>query len=536
MPQPPLSNRAALLVVTPLPDGEALYHFVPGQKIILNFAMAGARVSRHADNLVFALHEGAAVTIADFFANDQSLPSLTLHDGTWVTADDFFEQFNPALHTAGTPDSPENTPSEEETKLDELLEGVGRMGGMGSLYWGDGLTEVTEEEDLFLREEGGFGLNPPVQQNMRAHDSSGQSLTGASTPSGNHKPGYEHRDEIPLPGRDDGWVISGSMGTYRDAAGRETPGLASSAGGGNPFADRGFDIDNFIRENTSLEGWTKDGNGFGCAMRETSVADDAVDPRIELKWSMMADGSKGAPNASDVTIALLFKIGPDGRLIYLDHKILEFSGLDENGMPAAASGGVSWAVEPGERYVTSFVVVGADPDGDCGTVLLVDGMEHVYQTAPVWEEPEDDAGANLLPAVLGEASDDPPEREDVGARGTAQETDRDNDIFSRNEDGCNGVVTLAEYSLFADNGRLHLEDLLDEGEDLGQLLALNKITLSGENDTVRLDISTENSGRLLVDVTLPEGELQSFRAEYGEKTGTAENLEQALLQMMLFGS
>ena len=655
------------LVPSPRHGEDVVLDTASGKSLVLDFYPSEAEISRQADDLVFSMENGGSVSISDFFSAGQQPPVLfTLPDGTQLSALDFFASFNPDLDVAVS--APESEPTQTDTRLDDLLEGVSRMGALGTLYWGDAAVVPDEIEEVSFRVESSFGMSSSLTSSpyLQAYDNTGLLKPGAGTTQvneispGYYQPGQEQRESVSLPaaggdGSDNGgWDVTGELSTVTDVEGVAKTGLSVSDSDTDPFANTGFDLAAFIRENTPLQDWEQGGNGLGCLKREVSVGPNASDPKIELAWSMLP-GETADP--ADVTLALLFKVGPDGSLIYVDHQVLEFGGLDAEGRPLGASGNVSWSVEPGENYVTSLVVAGAGPkagqDAGPGTVLVLDGMEYVYQTEPVWVEPvyeevylftaeaagnliadpaegdsaggvdhhsegrdfsvarfflngewhqadgepvnwEDENGASYRFSLNGRGeynldvqSADPafvPDhnlnivyeissadglKDQASLRLTAQPeplADSDpldpfvesviagdglSDIFGDSPtlpdteiliwpdggfDDTSFVVT--DFSL-AGHDRLNFANLLAADESLDQLLDSGKLALSplsGDEGSLRLDITTEAGQGLQVDVSFQAGELESFSSAYVEKNGTADGMEQALLQIILYGS
>ena len=414
MPQGPLSSASEECLLISRPDAEkrALFTFVPGTNLLLDFEISEATLSRNQDSLILSLKDGASVAIANFFAEHHAPASLALPDGTRVSAGDFFTAPGPKSDAAVTPVSAGNIEPGDVGKLENLFEDVSRVGGLGTLYWGG-----TKEEGDLSAPKSELAASPlhvsAVQFSGhvrgRAGGHAGEQLEDRT---GSHRPGQDgHRDDLRLPDSGGDTCPADSCQEY---GGGERPGPVSpssgyapvfSSGGHDSFAGRGFNLEAFMRDNTPLQEWTQNIDGFSCVTGETFVAENAVAPRIELAWSMTFDASKGQAALSDVTFALLFKVGPDGQLTYVDHRVVEFGGVDESGAPLAVSGSVSWAVDPGEHYVTSLVVAGIGQDS--GTVLVVDGMEyHTGQTDPAWHEPVCDDPAAVTALVAGSVFDD----------------------------------------------------------------------------------------------------------------------------------
>lgn len=655
MPQGPLSpaGEEGLLISRPAAEKRALFTFVPGTNLSLDFELSEATISRNQDSLILSLKDGGSVAIANFFADHHAPPSLALPDGTRVSANDFFADSGPKSGTAATSASTENGEPDTAGKLENLFEDVSRVGGLGTLYWGQAPGVNGEEGEPAKNEHAARPLQVSAASlygHAQDHDGLAGSEGHEDRP-GYHRPG-QNTENLPLPGSNGG--RDGTCPTTdgcQEPGGGERPGQAFPSGGHDPFGNGGFNLQAFVRDNTPLQEWSQNIDGFSCVTDETFVAENALDPRIEIAWSMAFDASKGQVALSDVTFALLFRIGPDGQLAYVDHKVVEFGGVDENGTPLAASGSVSWSVDPGERYVASLVVAGTGQGS--GTVLGIDVMECVYQTGqtdPAWHEPAYDDPAAVIAFVGGSVFDDMHDSDGAfsNAHSSAEavspssgesefsvmrfflngewhpaddqavrwmdengvchafrldghgtyslETEGAGTVSPyagpdlhvvyemQGKDGTETQATLsiaipghspnghdAEFSLASaggDSGAAHagrenaghegvfaedplasdlhfflsgndrpsFENLLGERETLDHLLESGRIALSGQGDAFRLDISTESGEELHLDVSFQEDQLASFSAGYTEKHGSSEGLEQALLQMMLFGA
>lgn len=651
MPKGPLSpaREEDLLISRPDAEKRSLFTFVPGSNLLLDFDLAEATVSRNQDSLILSLKDGASVAIDNFFTDHHAPPSLALPDGTRVSANDFFADAGPKSGAAVTTAPAGNAEAEDVGKLENLFEDVSRVGGLGTLYWGRAPGVAREEAEPARSEHAASPLQVSAAP-LYGHARGGAGLAGSERldgKPGDHRPGQD-RGDILLPGSDGVRDAVCPMDICQESGGGERPGPSFSSGGHDPFGGGGFNLQAFVRDNTSLREWTQNADGFRCVMDETFVAENAIDPRIAIAWSMAFDASKGPAALSDVTFALLFKLGPDGRLTYVDHKVVEFSGVDESGMPLAVSGSVSWSVDPGERYLTSLVVAGIGQDS--GTVLVIDGMEYSYQTGqaePVYDDSAVAAAfvegsvfgdAHGSDGTLSEASspagepaahasgepelsvtrfflngewhaaddqavrwmdedgvchafrldghgkysletegasaaphhDSPPDLhvvyETAGKDGTETQAILSIAIPDHSSNGHNAEFSaastggesgaahsggesawhdgaFAEGPLASDlhfslsgNDRLSFENLLGERETLDHLLESGRIALSGQGDAFRLDIATESGEELHVNVSFQEDQLASFSAGYAEKHGSSEGLEQALLQMMLFGA
>ena len=653
MPHGPSSpaSEECLLISRPAAEKRALFTFVPGANLLLDFELAEATISRSQDSLILSLKDGASVAITNFFAAHHAPPSLALPDGTRVSADDFFTGSFSKSGPAAIPPLTENSDPDNTGKLEDLFDDVRGGGGRVTVYRGQSLGVIREEGEPSGKYDPNSLQSSAAQLHGQVRDSDRIGSDPLEGRPGYHRPGGGHGQDLPLPdnGGDGTCPLNGCQ---EQPGGGERPGQVFFPGGHEPFASGGFTLQAFVRENTPLQEWTRNIDGFSCLMGETYVAENTVDPKLELAWSMAFDANKGLAVLSDVTFALLFRLDPEGHLVYVDHKVVEFSGVDENGAPLAALGSVSWSVAPGEHYVTSLVVAGTGHDS--GTVLAVNGVECAYrighgQTEPVWSEPAYDDHAAVTAFVAGSVfdnaresdgalSDAHPPAEAAQSSGESEfsltrfflngewhaaddqvirwmdedgvchafrldgqgkyrlETEGANEASHhggpdmhvvyemRGKDGAETQATLsiaipghasnghdAELSAapaggdsgaahaggenawhdgasagglassalhfsLSGNDKLSFENLVGERETLDHLLESGRIALSGQGDAFRLDIATEAGQELHVDVSFREEQLASFSAGYTEKHGSSEGLEQALLQMMLFGA
>lgn len=361
-----------------------------GEIISLDFDPAGAAVAREGDDLVIALPDGALLTLNGYFADAGQLPLLSLPEGSQNLAAAWAEDgvVVAALNRNADSGLDRGEAGEEDLgKLEGLLDGVNRLGALGSLYWGqarvDGLDGADDDHSL-LHSMADFLTGAGPQSSGLARDGLGVLSAGpGGTSLFESKPGYlqegkENREAIAGPENDEQWKVSGSLGQSPVAGQEDASALTSAVGGAEEYALRGFDLEAFVRQNTDLGDWSAREDRFAGLERVISVAGDDLSPQISLDWSVhaLAEGEEA------VTVALLFKLGSDGELVYVDHTIVSLEGA-----AASGAGSVSWSVEPGGRYVTSLMLMEDGRGAEAGAALVLAGMEFIHQSPPQWVEP-----------------------------------------------------------------------------------------------------------------------------------------------------
>lgn len=408
MPTTLTQKYGPLIVSMPLAGEMLTVSPVPGHDFALGFNTADATVSRQGDSLVFAMNNGGSVTIADFFPVDaRELPVLTQADGTPAALDDLLLN----VETAPIPEPDRtvvesgNGASEQSGDLDSLIDGVSRLGVLGTLYWGN------DQEAAAKDSEPEESLTISQSTYLRAQDNLGiltckQSGTEqVEVAQGYYATGDVIKEQTPAPGSDDKWAVSGNLDQYRIPGAGEKQGVAASGNTVEPFTDRGFDIESFVNGNTSLQGWTAGEDSLAGLERQFSISADAVNPRLQVAWSMYQNGGTAAGDG--VAIAFLFKLGAGGELIYVGHKALESAGDGTAGAGGGLSASVSWSVEPGGQYVVPIVVAQAGQPSGSGIVLTVDSLEYIHYDTPVWVPPVYDDVPLYTAAVEGNVISDP---------------------------------------------------------------------------------------------------------------------------------
>ena len=411
MSQSPLSSlqEKLLLVFRPLAESCVVLALEPGMRLVLEFEPDQAVISRDHDNLVFSLANSRTVTVAGFFAHEGPLPAFVLPDGSIVPAEAFFEAFSPEL--SNSPNSAKADPAAEDA-LDAAVKGVQGLGALGTFYWDDGKLPVPDDADLdsMLYHMDFFGSSSPASY-LYAQNNHGTLIAGVNGMQtvevfpGYYVPGETYRENVPLPGNDDSWDVSGALASCKNANGEEKTGITATSGAGNPFEDSGFDIEGFIRDQSPLADWAMDTDNFGCMTREVSVAENAATVKISIDWSMLANGNDS--QVSDVTVALLFKVGDEGELVYMDHATMTFGDRNADGTYKDAVGHASWNVDPGERYTVALVMAGMNLGVMSNSVLAVDALEQSWQMDPIWVEPVYEDVPVAVYSALGNVISDP---------------------------------------------------------------------------------------------------------------------------------
>ncbi|MDL2209404.1 type I secretion C-terminal target domain-containing protein [Desulfovibrio sp. OttesenSCG-928-O18] len=143
------SNQQTIRIPAPAAGSNVDIASVAGSKLALDFDPGTATVSRSGNDLVFEVDGGGRVTVTDFFVvGDQALPSLVLPSGDEVASADYLANFNIDLETAAGPGAGAGAPGggagEYADDPGALIDGISRLGSLGTMYWNQG-TEVPEE-------------------------------------------------------------------------------------------------------------------------------------------------------------------------------------------------------------------------------------------------------------------------------------------------------------------------------------------------------------------------------------------------------
>ena len=262
-------------------------------------------------------------------------------------------------------------------RLELLFEGVNRMGALGTLYWEDARerpAQNTGSTNAFPGSVSGLPSNGHGFSNQFSDRPGSTDVLAMGVGNG---PGEEHGASS-TQGSDERWDISGTLRQFAMPGGEIVSGLMASPGGRDIFEGKNFDVEAFVKNNTELEGWTKNGNNFAGLCREVVIAPDADAARIDIAWAMLTQTHGTRESLADITVALLFKVRPDGELVPVAHELLQFpeSAFED---AASAFGTVSWPVESGERYLTALLVMESCQSEAPGTVLAVNNVVCVYE-------------------------------------------------------------------------------------------------------------------------------------------------------------
>lgn len=353
------------------------------------------------DNAFFYLHDNGSISIrnpSSAEAGHDGTPDASRHqksadapkdadidfflneDGSVTVTERSVEDETPARPEEQSA-TPETRPAESgsangevASDLDNLIDGVSRLGALGSLYWGDDPGEGKDSGDDAYASM--FSLSY-----LHAHDNLGiLTHKDVETDAGYFEPETEVRQDMSIQADESAWNIFGSLqqqwlyGNWRENI------LTANGSPADTLSGRGFDLESFVNDNTSLQGWSKDKNALASMEREFAVSEDALDPTLEISWSMFANGKQST--LGDVSIAFLFRVGESGALEYVDHQVLNFGILS-----GVSSGQVSWSVEPGGNYVVPMVVAGKG--SDTSAILAVNGMEFISREPATWVDPID---------------------------------------------------------------------------------------------------------------------------------------------------
>lgn len=138
---------------------------VPGGNLAFSFDPAAATITRTGNDLMVEVDGGGTVRLSDFFVvGDQPLPSLTMPDGVSVASADFLSNFNIELETAAGPGAGAGAAGsgagEYADDAGSLVDGIDRLGSLGTDYWGYE-SDVTEQFENLALDDGGVTVALP---------------------------------------------------------------------------------------------------------------------------------------------------------------------------------------------------------------------------------------------------------------------------------------------------------------------------------------------------------------------------------------
>lgn len=388
---------------------------VPGGTVSLGFDPATATINRVDNNLEFLTDEGGAVQLVDFFVvGDQPLPSLTLPDGDTVASSEFLSAFDIDIETAAGPatDDPGSGSGEYADDAGSLIEGIESLTSLSGGRWLD----VPWEEsvgipDTFLTYNTPLAMDQPTStgsaSNIGAiHTPQPEALPDTANENSTHpylsahdnvgivemtsetiviEAGYQTEKpgriiDIALPGEANGaaWQTSGKLGEHqiKEINGKEY-GLTSSSGDLKLFEGMNFDFESFVHDHTPFSAWRQNGSSVGSMTTEFQADGEGA---FNTVWSMYSGSNGKQTGPYDITVAMLFKVGPDGEKELVGHKTLEYETFNEKGSPQGVSGEVSWNIAEGGNYVVAMAVVEAGGTSGNKTILVLD--KAVYTEAP----------------------------------------------------------------------------------------------------------------------------------------------------------
>ncbi|MDL2271523.1 VWA domain-containing protein [Desulfovibrio sp. OttesenSCG-928-I05] len=162
------SNQQAIKVPAPL-TGESLdVASVAGGILELGFDPGAATASRSGNDLVFDVDGGGTVTLTDFFVvGDEALPSLVLPSGDEVASADYLASFDIDISTAAGPAAgPAGNPSsgsgEYGDESGSLINGVARIGSLGTNQWGRATDPSVEYTGLNAGPDPAISITPII--------------------------------------------------------------------------------------------------------------------------------------------------------------------------------------------------------------------------------------------------------------------------------------------------------------------------------------------------------------------------------------
>ena len=132
-------------VTIPDADAQSRFAVMPGAEITLDFDPSIARYSQEGDDLVFTFPNEGSVAFTGFFSlSEGTFPRFVMPDGTNASARDIFSDTDIATaleirkaNSSGTGEYIDDTGT--------LIEGIDRLGSLGTDYWGGG----AEEPDIY---------------------------------------------------------------------------------------------------------------------------------------------------------------------------------------------------------------------------------------------------------------------------------------------------------------------------------------------------------------------------------------------------
>ena len=273
---------------------------------------------------------------------------------------------------------------EKNEKLDILLENLNRVGALGTLYWentrdipatnGDKTSAFSGGELSGFPPGGGAGASP---YGRNSHNAFIESSNDGGTPValvGKRIQETELKEKSFGMEDSESWNISGNLNQHRLPGGNVVRGVVTSAEGIDLLADRGFDLEVFAQTHAPLNNWIKDGCNSAGFCRELYITTDTDLPQINLAWSIFSPPQGGEENTSAISMALLFKVGPDETLIPVAHEVLNFFGSEAGEISESVSGSASWFVEPGGHYFTAVILMESGQAGTSGAILTLDAM------------------------------------------------------------------------------------------------------------------------------------------------------------------
>ena len=422
---------------------------------------------------------------------------------------------------------------EKNERLDILLENLNRVGALGTLYWENtrdipatngGKTNALSGGELSGFFPGGGAGASPYGRN--GHNAFIEDSNDGGTPValvGKRIPEAELKEKSFGMEDSENWNISGKLDQHRLPGGNIVRGVVTSAEGIDLFAGRDFDLEVFAQTHAPLNNWIKDGCNSAGFCREFYITTDTDLPQIDLAWSIFPPSQGKEENTSAISVALLFKVGPNETLIPVAHEVLNFFGSEAGEISESVSGSASWFVEPGGHYFTALILVESGQTGTSGAILTLDAM--VCGSGDFLAGIEGPAEENILfiapdAAFLSLATFDG----DGLVNGSAGEHDA-----SQNTDS-----TVFLDSVFFPLGEAHDREIFqpDDMPHFKEILATN-----GLSELVPQDKSTlsGHGGYPLTNGNAWESLSETFFDLNPGGVASMENVEQALLRMIIAG-
>lgn len=115
-------------------------------KLVLGFQPDPNAVEKNGQNLEFAFDDGGKIVLEGYYDHftAKTLPTMFAESGDELSGEDFLASLREDLLTAAGPGAGSGGSGDYTDDSGSLIDGVGRLGSLGTIYWGNE-TEVPEE-------------------------------------------------------------------------------------------------------------------------------------------------------------------------------------------------------------------------------------------------------------------------------------------------------------------------------------------------------------------------------------------------------